>query len=446
VVTRGLAIWHDEFAPRIRTFCERVRNTDFDAMTAEQIARELDGLGADALDHFRLTMIVIKRFMEPTFKIIAFLEEELGADGPMLAGTLLQGRQNATAASGAGLETLLGMASRSPQIAKALTDGDDNAIGGAPGGAEFHAEFQRFLNDFGWRAETWGSMHVPTWAENPAGALELIGRYLADPQNGPGALSKRSAEGRAAVLAEVESRLGADKVPTFRELLKETSQHVAVSEDRARWQLSIVGVMRLPALALGRKLAAAGVLDDPADVFYLTWEEAKRSGQEPDGWVREAATKGKADFARWEQLNPPPFLGVPPDISMLPPEMLPMVRHFFGLGAEISTDRSVVKGFGASRGTVTGRARVIRQLDESDKLEPGDVLVCVTTAPPWTGLFAIASAVVTDTGGVMSHSAICAREFSIPCVVGTMMGTRAIPDGAMVIVDGEAGTVTIAGA
>ena len=68
-------------------------------------------------------------------------------------------------------------------------------------------------------------------------------------------------------------------------------------------------------------------------------------------------------------------------------------------------------------------------------------MVCVTTAPPWTALFAIASAIVTDTGGALSHSAICAREFAIPCVVGTQLATTTIPDGATITVDGEAGTV-----
>ena len=119
-----------------------------------------------------------------------------------------------------------------------------------------------------------------------------------------------------------------------------------------------------------------------------------------------------------------------------------MGRHFLGLRAPSIKD-GVIEGHAASRRTVTGRARIIRHLDESDRLEPGDIMVCATTAPPWTALFAIAAAVVTDTGGVMSHSAICAREFAIPCVVGTQLGTSTIPDGATITVDGEAGTVTI---
>jgi pyruvate,water dikinase len=82
-------------------------------------------------------------------------------------------------------------------------------------------------------------------------------------------------------------------------------------------------------------------------------------------------------------------------------------------------------------------------LADSDRLEPADILVCVLTAPPWAPLFAIAAVVVTDTGGVLSHSAICAREFAIPCVAGTMIGTSVIPDGAFITVDGDRGTVLL---
>ena len=86
---------------------------------------------------------------------------------------------------------------------------------------------------------------------------------------------------------------------------------------------------------------------------------------------------------------------------------------------------------------------MVRQLAEADSLQPGEILVCTLTAPPWTPLFSIAGGVVTDTGGILSHSAICAREFAIPAVVGTMVGTSVIPDGAMITVDGDNGVVRI---
>ena len=92
---------------------------------------------------------------------------------------------------------------------------------------------------------------------------------------------------------------------------------------------------------------------------------------------------------------------------------------------------------------VRGTARVIHSLAESGKLQKGDVLVAQATMPPWTPLFATASAVVTDIGGVLSHSAVVAREYRIPAVVGTGNATSTFHDGELLEVDGNAGTVRV---
>jgi pyruvate,water dikinase len=122
--------------------------------------------------------------------------------------------------------------------------------------------------------------------------------------------------------------------------------------------------------------------------------------------------------------------------------MKAFMQYFVG-AAVPSVTKNLLTGKGASRGQVRGRARVVRQLKDGASLERGDILVCQTTSPPWTPLFAIAGGIVTDTGGILSHSAICAREYGIPCVVATQVATAMIPDGATVVVDGTAGTVTI---
>jgi pyruvate,water dikinase len=127
----------------------------------------------------------------------------------------------------------------------------------------------------------------------------------------------------------------------------------------------------------------------------------------------------------------------------MPPEAKLVMKHFFGLVEPKPAAAGQLNGIAASAGTVTGTARVLSSPDEGDRLEPGDILVCVTTAPPWTPLFAIAGGVVTDTGGVLCHSAICAREYGIPAVVGTMAATAMIPDGATITIDGATGTVTV---
>jgi pyruvate,water dikinase len=85
----------------------------------------------------------------------------------------------------------------------------------------------------------------------------------------------------------------------------------------------------------------------------------------------------------------------------------------------------------------------VRSLAEAGRLRPGDVLVAATTAPPWTPLFATAAAIVTDTGGVLSHCAVVAREYGLPAVVGTGAATASVEDGQLVEVDGDAGLVRL---
>lgn len=88
-----------------------------------------------------------------------------------------------------------------------------------------------------------------------------------------------------------------------------------------------------------------------------------------------------------------------------------------------------------------GPFRVVRSEEEFDKVRGGDVLVCPITSPTWSVLFPSIGALVTDSGGLLSHPAIIAREFGIPAVLATGSGTERLEDGQMVTVDGGTGRV-----
>jgi pyruvate,water dikinase len=285
-------------------------------------------------------------------------------------------------------------------------------------------------------------MERPTWAENPHMPLTLIRHYINDPGRSPRAAMARSVAQREEAVREVEGKLTADKLPAFRSMLAAVQAHVPVSEGRALWQLIIIGSLRVPFLALGRKLVEKGALSSSDQVFFFTTGELREAAHAPSTLFRETADTRQADFTASGELTPPPFIGAPPDIATLPPEVAPLMTLFFGI-AQPDVHGKEIKGQAASKGVVRAKARVIKDLSEAERLQPGEVLVCTTTAPPWTPLFAIAAAVVTDSGGVLSHSAICAREYAIPCVVATQVGTHLINDGAMITVDGTQGIVRI---
>lgn len=104
-----------------------------------------------------------------------------------------------------------------------------------------------------------------------------------------------------------------------------------------------------------------------------------------------------------------------------------------------------LSGVPGSPGRYSGPVRVVRDESEFAKLRPGDVLVCPITSPAWSVLFLQAGAVVTDNGGVLSHTAVIAREYGIPAVLATGDATRRLRDGDLVTVDGSGGVVAFVG-
>jgi pyruvate,water dikinase len=136
-------------------------------------------------------------------------------------------------------------------------------------------------------------------------------------------------------------------------------------------------------------------------------------------------------------------------MRVTPPMALPEMK-IFGFDLMSLKDKlgrgnkgNVIKGVAASPGKARGMARILHGPEDFDKMKAGDVLVAPITTPAWTPLFAMASAIVTDVGGPLSHGSIVAREYGIPAVLGTGISTRRIRDGQTLIVDGSAGTVEL---
>ena len=217
--------------------------------------------------------------------------------------------------------------------------------------------------------------------------------------------------------------------------------YLAITENHNFW-IDQVGnaVIRLPLLELGRRLSANSSIADRDDVFYLYGAEIE-TGMSGSSHA-SIASQRKSDMDAWSQIIPPPIFGEPPP----PPEGDPFfdrIMKMFGALVEPSTDPNIINGSGASSGVIQGTAKVVKNLSEASKLREGDILVTEMTMPAWTPLFSTVSAVVADTGSVLSHCAIVSREYRIPCVVGTIVGTSVIKDGMQLTVDGTHGTVRI---
>jgi pyruvate,water dikinase len=191
---------------------------------------------------------------------------------------------------------------------------------------------------------------------------------------------------------------------------------------------------------------AKGVFDRPDDVFYLYRDEVVAAlGDGAD--QRATVAERRATMEAAGRVPAPTTLGNPPPPPEVPdPFMDALVYRLLGMvPPEESADPGALKGVPGSRGVYTGTARVVRSLDEATTLEDGEVMVCEMTLPPWVPVFSVAGAIVADVGGVLSHTAIVAREFGVPAVVGTEVGTTAIKTGQTITVDGTKGFVYLDG-
>jgi len=208
----------------------------------------------------------------------------------------------------------------------------------------------------------------------------------------------------------------------------------------------------------GALLSEQGFFEDAEDIFHLSHYEVEAAiidlmtswsnGSAPRGPKRFPAliAERKKAIEIWAKMDTPPALGEVPDIIDDPAIVMLWGITRESLNSWLSageTDPNEIHGFAASNGVVEGTARVVKSVQEIDRLQKGDILVCQVTNPTWAPVFNKISAAVSDIGGSMSHAAIVAREYGLPAVVGTGQATTRIRDGQRVRVDGGRGVVTI---
>jgi pyruvate,water dikinase len=236
-------------------------------------------------------------------------------------------------------------------------------------------------------------------------------------------------------------------IEQFDILLKVAQDATVLSEDHSFW-IDFRGMYqaRRVFMEFGRRFAEAGVLHTAADIFYLTLDELRETaiaGPWPDR--RALAAARQAEMEHFRAITPPPVLGTPPPDAPTHDALGRAWGGFTGSAAPLPGDLSVLHGTPGSPGLARGPAKVVRSLGDATKLGRGDILVAETTAPPWTPLFATVAAVITATGGMLSHSAIVAREYRIPAVVGIGGAAAMVHDGQLLEVDGDAGVVRVVG-
>jgi phosphohistidine swiveling domain-containing protein len=303
-------------------------------------------------------------------------------------------------------------------------------------GREVLAALQAHLLRYGGRARL-HELSEPRQAERPELALESVRLFLEHPRDLPAERAARRAE-RDALVESVLARL--ESPGEFRKLLDRVAAAVELEETHA-YHIDYPGLaaVREALLGFGDRLVAEGRLDGREDVWYLRRDELAAAVASPWGPGLQAAVAERRAL-REAAGAPEPWLGEPPDPDAFVP---PMVAKFYGVPGAPSADGDVIAGTAASAGRARGVARVVRGPEDFARVSAGEVLICTTTTPAWTPLFPSLAGLVTDTGGILCHAAVVAREYRLPAVVGAQVATRRVPDGALVELDGDSGELRI---
>ncbi len=324
--------------------------------------------------------------------------------------------------------------STSELVAALQADSTPEAIPAADW-SELKTRFEKYLDEFGHTSYEFDFMN-PTPAETPAVILDALKLYADGKGTDPYARQRNAAGTRERTLNQIRSRF---KLVPNRWLDKSVNWALRVAPDRED-SIADLGMghttLRRFLGELGERFAAHGALQNAEEIYWLVEDEVselasqlERGESLPDHSARIAARK--AEWQEQKKLVPPAML---PETSVWA-KMMPWGRK--------NMTGNMLTGVAGGTGKVTGTARVLFGPEDFGRMKPGDVLVAVTTTPAWTPLFAMASAIVTDFGGPLSHSSIVAREYGIPAVVSTGVATRRIRDGQTITVDGGAGIVSL---
>ncbi|MFT4296754.1 MAG: PEP/pyruvate-binding domain-containing protein [Micropruina sp.] len=282
----------------------------------------------------------------------------------------------------------------------------------------------------------------PVPADDPTPVLEALKHAIAGRSADPEQRQRETTERRERLTRELLARLDPVRRTTAAGSLATAQLWAPIREDAlAAMGLAWPTIRRL-LRELGGRLTGAGAIARPDDVFWLTAADVDAASAALDAGTERlddhsASVEQRRREWRGRQLaSPPQYLPVSGWISWMD-SMMP--AH------EGEQTGPVLKGTGGSGGRVTAPARVLAGPDDFAAFQPGEILVAPITTPAYTPLFALASGVVTDVGGVLSHGSIVAREYGIPAVLGTGSATKRIRTGDVITVDGAAGTVRLTG-
>jgi pyruvate,water dikinase len=296
----------------------------------------------------------------------------------------------------------------------------------------FIAAWDDFVSRYGARGPSEIDIHKPRWYEDPLPVLRVIAAFLNSSRECHSALRHSLVDGREAAVHRLRTAagrgfLGSIRVRLINRLYHTMTQVGGMREHHKFMVVRLLAVIKEILKGTADQLTAAGKLEQPDDIWFLTWDELALICDEKAADWGSLIAQRRADLERYERLTPP--LIVTSDGES------PVVYYRADAAPE-----GALLGNPVSVGVVEGVVHVIHD-PQRETLAQEEILVAEFTDPGWTPLFVNAGGLILEVGGALTHGAVVAREYGIPAVVGVRDATTKLQTGQRVRVDGNRGIV-----
>ena len=434
-------IWDKEWLPKLKKDLEKLKAVNYSDLSDHSLWNKVKQVLKIHANHWYIHHLVVLPIVEQSNQFEEVCGEVFKSNKESATSILLHGDETMTVRSIKGLERLGDLANKDDDIRQILKNnsGAKDAISRLKqlqNGKEWLEVFQSYLDEFGYRC-TGFDLSFPTWIEDKTFVIKIISntvknKTIESSSDGFNRQSLKKERDALLMNAREICKSNPDLLKKFNAMYNLAQQLWPIKENHSHYiDQASTAMVRLAIIEVGRRLEAKSIINKVEDIWYIHLGEAKSAllGKVPDKIDTLISTR-RLERKKFSKLTPPKYLGTfPPDHE--------------DTSQEFSVDESsgTLRGTSASAGEASGIARVILSPDDFHKVRNGDILICRSTAPMWTPLFTMVSGLVSESGGVLSHPAVVAREFRIPSVVGLQNATNLIKDGEPITISGSDGLV-----
>lgn len=416
---------------------------EFNAWAKTQEANVLDAQGPKELVENAFTGFPAEFIFEMTPKsmrvivgpVAGGLLERLvpGADSALVDAAARGAEEEVGTRMTLALGDLADMAREIPAVERALLDERPfDEIYEVDGSEPFVTGFEEFLEEFGHRAAGEFDPSRPRWRDDPSTPLGIVRGNLIGDEKGVHRerLQERKRQAQEAI-DELQANAGRGlfgpiRRPLVNHLVRTYRSHIHLRDEPKHAAAHLFAAWHEALQRAGEHLVSEGVLTKADDVWFLRREELLALVDDLDIDIPDIDARRRA-HERHKRTDVPTLITSEGEIPRVEREDL---------------GENTLVGTGVSTGVVEGTARIIHDPGNAT-LQSGDILVCPSSDPAWTPLFATASGLVTEVGGRLTHGALVAREYGLPAVVSVTGATERITDGQRIRVNGTQGTVEI---